>query len=72
MTKLTEEATTILTSELHSTEQLTRLDMIYRQLEAKSSLLSELNKEALSLCDIKDIAVEVEDSEAVVWRIRER
>jgi len=71
VTKLTQETTTILTSELLSTEQLTRLDVTYHQLEVKSSSLSELDKEALSLCDVKDIAGEVEDSEAVVAQIIE-
>ena len=71
VTKLTEETNTILTSDPVSTEQYTRLDVIYRQLEAKSSSLAELDKEALSLCDIKDIAVEVDNSETVVAQIME-
>ena len=71
MIKLLEETNTISSTATVSDDQYTRLDVIYRQLEAKSLSLAELDKEALSLCDIKDISMEVEESESVVARIME-
>ena len=69
--KLLEETNTISSTATVSNDQYTRLDVIYRQLEAKLLSLAELDKEALSLCDIKDISMEVEESESVVARIME-
>ena len=69
--KLLEKTNTISSTATVSNDQYTRLDVIYRQLEAKSLSLAELDKEALSLCDIKDISMEVEESESVVARIME-
>jgi len=71
VTKLMKEIDKILLSESLTQEQYTRINVIHRQLEVKSSVLAELNKEALSLCDIGDIATEVEEAGNIVALIME-
>ena len=59
VSKLTREVDEIMLSESLTEEQHTCINVIHRQLEVKLSTLVELDKEALSLCDLRDIATEV-------------
>jgi len=50
-------------------EHYIRLNIIDRQLEAKSSLLADLDKEILACCDPGEIEGEIDESEAVTAKI---
>ena len=69
VSKLTKEVDEILVTESLTKEQQSRIDVIHRQLGVKSSTLAELDKEASSLCNLEDIATEVEESETMVANI---
>ncbi len=70
VTKLVREADDI-TSATQTLEpaQRIRLSVIKQQLDVKLSLLSDIDKDILSRCDLDVIAEELEDSEAVTAKI---
>lgn len=69
--KLATEVDKIVLSESIIQEQHIRINVIYCLLKDKSAKLVELDKEALSLCEIGDIAIAVEESETIVTHIME-
>ena len=69
LTKLTKEIDKILSQEMLTEEHYIRLSVIDRQLEAKSSVLADLDKEVLSCCDAGEIEGEIDESETVTAKI---
>ena len=68
-TKLVREAEELSLSESLEPSQRSRLNVIYQQLEGKLNLLSDMDKDILSRCEIEAIDTEIEESEAVVAKI---
>ena len=54
-----------------STEGRTRLGVIHKQLCLKSELLSGLNQEIISLCEVSEIDGEIKETETITARIIE-
>jgi len=69
VTKLTKEIDEILSQEMLNEEHYIRLNVIDRQLEAKSSVLADLDKEVLGCCDAGEIEGEIDESETVTAKI---
>ena len=69
-TKLTREIDELLALESLS-EDHARLRVLYRQLETKSAVLAELDKEIFSCCELTDIEGEIEEAESTVAKIIE-
>ena len=58
ITKLTKEIDELLSATTISEDMQTRLRIIFQQLEAKQSILDNLDREILSLCELTDVDVE--------------
>ena len=56
--KLTKEIDELLSATTISEDMQTRLRIIFQQLEAKQSILDNLDREILSLCELTDVDVE--------------
>ena len=69
MTKLVCKAEELSLSERLEPSQHSLLNVIYQQLEGKLNLLSDMDKDILSRCEIEAIDTETEESEAVVAKI---
>ena len=69
ITKLTKEVDELLSEETTSEEVQARLRVILRQLEAKQSLLNDLDREILSLCELADVDGEIDESETITAKI---
>ena len=70
-TKLIRETDELLATTTISTEGRTRLGVIHRQLCMKSELLSGLNQEIISFCEVSEIDGEIEEAETITARIIE-
>ena len=69
-TKLVREAEELLNrSEPLQASQRSRLNVINQQLEGKLNMLSDMDKDILSRCELDTIDTEIEESEAVVAKI---
>ena len=71
VTKLTREVDTLLEGEPPTSEQLTRLNIIYEQLENKMQLLQGMDSEIVTLCNLDDVEGEIDESESVLAKILE-
>ena len=71
ITKLVREVDELITTDASTTEAQARLNFIIKQLEAKSILLNELDKEITSLCDIEEVEGEIEDAKLTIMRLIE-
>ena len=70
-TKLIKEADELLTVSPLTTEGRTRLDVINKQLGLKAELLSGLDTEIVSLCEVSDIEGDIEEAESITAKIIE-
>jgi len=70
-TKLIRETDELLTTTTLSSEGRTRLDVIHKQLCMKSELLSGLNQEIISLCEVSEVDGEIKEAETITARIIE-
>ena len=70
-TKLAREVDDLLTHESPTANDITRFNVLYRQLEMKSSVLADLDKEIYSYCKLTELEGEIKESETVVGRIME-
>ena len=52
-------------------EAQVRLKVIFKQLEPKSAVLSELDKEISPLCDLEEVEGEIEEAERVIAKLIE-
>ena len=66
---MTKEIDKILSQEILTKDHYIRLSVIDRQLEGKSSVLADLDKEVLACCDSGEIEGEIEESETVTAKI---
>ena len=66
MTKLAREIDEILALELLTEDHHVRLKVLHRQLETKSIVLAELDKEIFSCCKLGDIEGGIEEAESIV------
>ena len=64
-TKLIRETDELLVATTLSTESRSRLGIIHKELSLKSELLSGLNQEIISLCEVSDIESEIEEAETI-------
>ena len=69
VTKLMEEIDEILSQEMLTEDHYIKLSVIDRQLEGKSSVLADLDKEVLACCGSGEIEGEIEESETVTAKI---
>ena len=70
-TKLIRETDELLAMTTIPTEGRTRLGIIHKQLCMKSELLSGLNQEIISFCEVSEIDGEIEEAETITARIIE-
>ena len=70
-TRLIKEADELLATALLSGEIKSRLNVIHKQLELKHEVLSVLDTQIVSVCDIANIEEELQDAESVTARILE-
>ena len=70
-TKLIRETDELLVATTLSTEGRSHLGIIHKQLSLKSELLSGLNQEIISLCEVTNIESEIEEAETITTRIIE-
>ena len=70
-TKLVREVDEIVTADPSTAEAQARLKVIFKQLEAKSAVLSELDREISSLCDLDEVEGEIEEAERVIAKLIE-
>ena len=68
-TKLTREIDEMFTLESLTEEHRTRLNVLRLQLETKSTVLAELDKEIFSCCELGEIEGEIEEAESIVAKI---
>ena len=71
VTKLTREVDTILGEESATSEQISRLSVIYEQLENKLQMLQGIDQKILTLCSLEEVEGEIEESEAVLAKLME-
>ena len=71
ITKLTNEIDKLTTAETNCDEAHSRLRVISRQLEAKSTMLDELNRNILALCDVAEVDRDIDESETTSAKIME-
>ena len=71
VTKLTREVDTILAEESATSEQISRLSVIYEQLENKLQMLQGIDQKILTLCSLEEVEGEIEESEAVLAKLME-
>ena len=70
-TKLIKEADELLSAPPLTPEAKSRLHVINKQLSLKSSYLNNLDSEVLDLCEVSDIAGEVDEAEVITAKIIE-
>ena len=70
-TKLVREVDEIVTADPSTAQAQARLKVIFKQLEAKSAVLSELDREISSLCDLDELEREIEEAERVIAKLIE-
>ena len=68
-TKLTREIDKTIALESLNEDNHTRLRVLYRQLETKSAILAELDKEIFSCCKLTDIEGGIDEAELIVAKI---
>ena len=71
MTKLTRELEGLVESTEPDTNRVTRLKVIYEQLEGKMKIFSSLDGEIVALCPEEEIEQEIEDSESIIAKVIE-
>ena len=71
LTKLTREIEGLVESTKPEPNQVSRLKIIYEQLEGKMKVFSNLDGEIVALCPEDDIEREIEDSESITAKIIE-
>jgi len=71
VTKITTEVDTLLTGEPPTSEQISRLKIVYDQLENKMQLLQTYDGEIVKLCKTDDVALEIDESETIFAKILE-
>ena len=69
VTKHEKEATTIITNEILTKDDVSRIQVIQCLLEEKLKTLNTIDQDVLTLCSEGEIEKEIEDSEAIVARI---
>ncbi|CAB4040670.1 Hypothetical predicted protein, partial [Paramuricea clavata] len=69
VTKHEKEATTIITDEIITKDDVSRIQVIQCLLEEKLKTLNTIDQDVLTLCSEAEIEKEIEDSEAIVARI---
>ena len=70
-TKLVREVDEIVAADPSTANAQARLKVIFKQLEAKSAMLSELDREISSLCDLDEVEGEIEEAERVIAKLIE-
>ena len=65
ITKLTKEIDELLSAMTILEDMQARLRVIFRQLEAKQSILNDLDREILSVCELTDVDGEIDESETI-------
>ena len=68
-TKLVRKAEELSLSKSLEPSQRSQLNVIYQQLEGKLNLLSDMDKDILSWCEIEAINTGIEESDAIVAKI---
>ena len=68
VTKLTREVDEAL-NEAEAGDKVSRLNVIYEQLQTKLNVLQKIDNEVLALCNVEAIEREIEDSEDISTRI---
>ena len=68
-TKLTRQAEEILENTLLLSEDYERLFVIYQQLNTKLQTLNDYDQKILTVCDVRDIENEIEESQEAVERV---
>ena len=71
LTKLTREIEGLVDSTEPEPNQVSRLKIIYEQLEGKMKVFSNLDGEIVALCPENDIEREIEDLESITVKIIE-
>ena len=69
VTKHEKEATTIITNDILTKDDVSRIQVIQCLLEEKLKTLNTIDQDVLTLCSEGEIEKEIEDSEAIVARI---
>ena len=71
LTKLAKEVDDLLADETLSNEAAARLNVVREQLEGKMKVLTNLNGEIVSLCQVDDITREIDESEGIIAKLIE-
>ena len=71
LTKLAKEVDDLLADETLSNDSAARLNVICEQLEGKMKVLTNLDGEIVSLCQVDDITCEIDESEGIIAKLIE-
>ena len=71
LTKLAKEVDDLLADETLSNEAAARLNVVCEQLEGKMKVLTNLDGEIVSLCQVDDITREIDESEGIIAKLIE-
>jgi len=71
VTRLTKEVDTLLIGEPPTSEQISRLKIVYDHLENKMQLLQTHDGEIVKLCKTDDVAHKIDEAETVLAKILE-
>ena len=71
LTKLAKEVDDLLADETLSNDSAARLNVIREQLEGKMKVLTNLDGEIVSLCQVDDITREIDESEGIITKLIE-
>ena len=71
LTKLAKEVDDLLADETLSNDSAARLNVIREQLEGKMKILTNLDGEIVSLCQVDDITRKIDESEGIIAKLIE-
>ena len=71
LTKLAKEVDDLLADETLSNDSAARLNVIREQLEGKMKILTNLDGEIVSLCQVDDITRKIDESEGIITKLIE-